>query len=411
MALPVDVNTFKSTDPGAPVLNGVAGSLAAVLRACLQNGYNVQSPTSVVVSAGVATATFASAHGYSANRVILVAGASVGAINGKKRVLSITTSALTFDAEGVADGAVAGTITTKMAPLGFTEIFTGTNLAAFKSDDVAGQSRSVLRIDDTATTYARVISYESMADINTGTGPMPTATQLSGGAYIVKSTTADATARPWILVGDGRLFYLWTYPGSSTGRKNLFCWGEAISLRPGDAYATVMVGFSTSASGTTYYDIGLSSAGDTTSTISATNLNANLGQYLATTLQQRGVDQLSKSVLTAIFSATAMAVGSTQKVLSGASSAAYTTSYPSEVTGGFAMFPVFFFKHRMSLGTEMRGTIPGVYHSAHNLSVFEMMEVENVSSAPGRVFVVLPVTDSGISLDARIVLDIIGPWR
>lgn len=410
MALPVDVNTFKHTDPGAPVLNGVAGSIAALLRACLQNGYNVQSPTSVVVSAGVATATYASAHGYSTNRVILVAGAGTSAVNGKKRVISITTNALTFDAEGVADGAVAGTITTKMAPLGFTEIFTGTNLAAFKSDDTAGLSRSVLRIDDTATTYARVISYESMADINTGTGPMPTATQLSGGAYIVKSTTANATDRPWILVGDGRLFYLWTYPGTSTGRKTLFCWGEAISLRASDAFATVVAGFNSSATGTAYYDIGLSAPGDTGSTLTASSLMGNISTSIATVLTQRGVDQLSPSVLTSAFSVVAVAAGGS-KPMSGASTAINTSAYPSEVCGGFILFQVGFHKHRQAVPSEMRGWFPGLFHSAHNLAVMEMSEVSGVASAPGRVFIVVPVTDGSNLTDGRVALDMIGPWR
>lgn len=411
MALPVDVNTFKSTDPGAPVLNGVAGSLAAVLRACLQNGYNVQTPTSVVVASGVATATYASAHGYSANRVILVAGASTGAINGKKRVLSITTNALTFDAAGVADGPVAGTITTKMAPLGFTEIFTGTNLAAFKSDDVAGQSRSVLRIDDTATTYARVISYESMADINTGTGPMPTSTQLSGGAYIVKSTTANATDRPWILVGDGRLFYLWTYPGSSSGRQNMFCWGESISLRPGDAYGTVMSGFNTTASGTTYFDIGLSMCGSSSDLLVMQSLAASASQRIAYVLCQRGVDQLSPSVLSGAFSAVAVVCGGSTKSVSGASNSAYAAPYPSEVTSGFVLFPVGYYKHRQSVPSEMRGFLPGLMHSANDLGGLEMTEVSGVSSAPGAVFVILPITDAAHSVLGRVAIDMIGPWR
>lgn len=413
MALPVDVNTFKSTDPGAPVLNGVAGSLAAVLRACLQNGYNVQTPTSVVVASGVATATYASAHGYSTNRVILVAGAGTSSINGKKRLLSITTDALTFDATGVADGPVAGTITTKMAPLGFTEIFTGANLAAFKSDDVAGQSRSVLRIDDTATTYARVISYESMTDINTGTGPMPTATQLSGGAYIVKSTTANATDRPWILVGDARLFYLWTYPGSPTGRQNVFCWGESISLRAGDAFCTVMVGFSTTANGTTYYDTGFSSVGIHNDTMQYVSLATNLSTSSPVVLQQRGVDQMAPSVCTSAFSMCPIAAGlsNQSRGLSGSGNPLYTRPYPSVVCGGVMLFPVHYHYTRVSAQTEMRGTIPGVFHSPFDLSSFVLSELSGLVFAPSRVFLIVPVTDTYANTLCHVAIDVIGPWR
>lgn len=406
MALPVDVNTYKSTDPGAPVLNGVAGSLASVLRACLQNGYNVQSPTSVVVSAGVATATFASAHGYSVNRVILAAGASTGAINGKKRVLSITTNALTFDATGVADGPVSGTITTKMAPLGFTEIFTGTNLAAFKSDDVAGQSRSVLRIDDTTTTYARVISYESMADINAGTGPMPTATQLSDGAYIVKSTTEGATARPWILVGDGRLFYLWTYPGSSGGRMSLFWWGEVVSFRPGDAFCTSIGGYSSGSSGGNY-DPGLWLCGRSSAYVNPGATLSSINAEAAVHIMQRGVDQITPSVLSFALSATEVCVGSSSVLFSGS---ALSLAYPSLVTSGLMLFPIFC-RSSSVWRADLRGNLPGVFHSPHDLSSMYRTEVSGVASAPGRAFLVVPLSNNSGSDVGAVAIDMIGPWR
>ena len=38
------VRVYKSTDPGAPVLDGTAGSLISVLRACLVDGYGTQAP-------------------------------------------------------------------------------------------------------------------------------------------------------------------------------------------------------------------------------------------------------------------------------------------------------------------------------------------------------------------------------
>lgn len=408
MALPVDVNTFRSTDLGAPVLNGVAGSLAALLRACLQNGFNVQTPSSVVVTNGVATATYASAHGYNVNRVIQVANANTAAINGKKRVLSVTTYTLTFDAAGVADGAVSGAITTKVAPLGFTEVFTGTNLAAFKSDDVTALSRSVLRIADTATTYTRVISYESMTDINTGSGQMPTEAQLSGGAYIVKSTTADATARPWILVGDGRLFYLYTYPGSTSGRQSIFWWGEAISFRAGDAFATVMGGFNSSASGANA-DPGLALSGSQTDSIAPTSaLGSSINGATAVVMAQRGVDQIAQSVIAFAASGLAGLVGGS-KLISG-SSASYSIAYPSVVNGGFMLFPVY---HRGSAGTfvDLRGILPGVFQSPNDLTSFKLTELSGVASAPGRVFMIVPVSDIGSSSVAHVALDMIGPWR
>lgn len=408
MALPVDVNTFKSTDLGAPVINGVAGSLAALLRACLQNGYNVQTPSSVVVANGVATATYASAHGYNLNRVILVASANTAAINGKKRVLSVTTYTLSFDATGVADGAVSGAITTKMAPLGFTEVFTGTNLAAFKSDDVTALSRSVLRVADTATTYARVISYESMTDVNTGIGPMPTEAQLSGGAYIVKSTTADATARPWVLVGDGRLFYLYTYPGGTSGRQNLFWWGESISFRGGDAYATVMGGFSSTANGTGNYDPGIVYCGSQTDAISDSSAITSFSIVTPVQVAQRGIDQLAQSVISLAVSGLCGLVGTGGALISGAPG--YSLGFPSGVNGGFMLFPVMC-RSSAAVMADLRGILPGVYQSPHDLTAFKMTEVSGVVSAPGRVFLIVPATAAYNNAVGCVALDMIGPWR
>lgn len=65
------------------------------------------------------------------------------------------------------------------AAVGWTKAFSGTNMAAYKQS--AGSNQLYLRVDDTNATDARVVGYETMSDVNTGTGPFPTATQQSGG--------------------------------------------------------------------------------------------------------------------------------------------------------------------------------------------------------------------------------------
>lgn len=46
------VKFFHSEMPSAPVLSGTAGSLLAILDACLVNGWGLMTATSVVVSGG-----------------------------------------------------------------------------------------------------------------------------------------------------------------------------------------------------------------------------------------------------------------------------------------------------------------------------------------------------------------------
>ena len=54
------VKWFTSDMRGAPVVSGTAGTLIAMLDACLVTGFGVVTATSVTVSGGVATATLPS---------------------------------------------------------------------------------------------------------------------------------------------------------------------------------------------------------------------------------------------------------------------------------------------------------------------------------------------------------------
>ena len=176
------VFTFDSTQPGAPVLSGTAGALRTLLKACLVDGFGAGAVDTLTVSGGIATATYAGAHPFKAGHVAQYAGATPAALNGNKVILSATGSSVTFAAPGVPDGAATGTITSKAAPAGWQELFAGTlaNVIALKPS-VPEATGCVLRIDDTPTSRARVVGYEAMTDINTGTGRFPTEAQFAGG--------------------------------------------------------------------------------------------------------------------------------------------------------------------------------------------------------------------------------------
>ena len=99
----------------------------------------------------------------------------------------------------------------------------------------------VLRIDDTGTTNARVRAYESMTDASTGAGPTPMESRVAGGLYWPKSSSANATARPWIVIADERGIYLAVDP-TGTGRYTLTYAGDIASLKSGDAYGYLITG-------------------------------------------------------------------------------------------------------------------------------------------------------------------------
>lgn len=233
---------FDNTMPGMPAFSGTAGALASVLKTCLVTGGAVASVTSLSVATGVATANYASAHGLKPNTVIQVAGATPAGLNGLQRIATVTANAITFAAQGVADGAATGSITTKIAAAGWQELFAGTlaNVIAVKPS-VPEATGCVLRVDDTGTMNARVRGYESMSDISSGLGPFPLDSQVSGGLYWPKSGTANATARPWFLVADERGFYFAVDP-QGAGRFTLLYAGDAASIKSGDSYGFLLAG-------------------------------------------------------------------------------------------------------------------------------------------------------------------------
>lgn len=128
--------------------------------------------------------------------------------------------------------------------LGWSKPFSGSNVAVYRQ--LAGGQR-YLKVDNSSgylnTTYnARVRGYEAMSGINTGDGPFPTDTQSNGGLLWRLSITQDSTARPWILVGDEKLFYLMIEHGWSTGFREFVFFGDFVSYKGDDLYNQIIGG-------------------------------------------------------------------------------------------------------------------------------------------------------------------------
>ena len=94
------VKTFASTDPGASALSGSAGSQLAIVKTCLVDGRGAGAVATLVVVAGIATANYAAGHPFAVGSVGLFAGATPVELNGEKRILSVSTNAVTFAAPG-----------------------------------------------------------------------------------------------------------------------------------------------------------------------------------------------------------------------------------------------------------------------------------------------------------------------
>lgn len=235
------VKYIDYTMPGAPVLNNGASSGLGVLDACLADGLGLQSATSVVVSGGVATATFATTPSNRRGTVALVSGATPPVLNGEQRVTNSGANTISW-ATTAPDGPATGTITIKVAPLGWSKAFTGTNLRCYKSTDPTSTG-CYLRVSDPAGDSMRLIAYTAMTAVSTGTGPFPTTAQVNGGVGWGKTmaSTYGSDARPWYVIGDERGFYFCSVPHFFGAQY----FGDLVPTKPGDAYACYLTGAST----------------------------------------------------------------------------------------------------------------------------------------------------------------------
>lgn len=168
------VTVYRSTDSGAPTLNGTVGALVTVLDAILVNGYGSKA------AAGW-TKPFSGT-----NKAVYRQG------GGNQFYFRLQDDGLREDG----------------------------------SSATAGAKEAKLR------------GYESMTDVDSGSAPFPTTAQMatSTGPTVRKSYTADSTARAWVAIADNRTLYFFAATGDLSSVYFAFWCGEFYSLVPGDSY-------------------------------------------------------------------------------------------------------------------------------------------------------------------------------
>lgn len=193
---------FSSTDIGAPTITNTVGCLLQVLQACLVDGYNQRTVTSITVIDGVATASSTS-HGYEAhpNKPVTLSGSGVQQLNGSFVITATSVDQFTFSTTAP-NGTYTDTISAVRTTPGWVRTFTGTNKAVYKSGSAYGCGHSLWVLDNSES-YATVSAYESMSDVDTGTNKYPSATPI----YWVKTDTTNGN-RVWFIVADEFGFYL-----------------------------------------------------------------------------------------------------------------------------------------------------------------------------------------------------------
>lgn len=182
-------------------INGTPGSFTTLFDKVGVNGAGDLSPTSIVVLNGRATANFATNDSFQVNTTIRVVNASIPALNGDT-VVDRTGDNWCSWPTAAANGTSTSVTTIKIAPLGFSTLFTATNRRSYKSTSLdAGEF--VISINDTTARYLTIALYETMTSITAGTNK----THSSDVAEWPKSDVASAAMKDWFIIGDDRGFY------------------------------------------------------------------------------------------------------------------------------------------------------------------------------------------------------------
>lgn len=255
------------------------------------------------------------------------------------------------------------------AAAGWTKPYTGTNKAAFKN---AGGCQMYLRVQDDSPgahggREARVTGYETMSDVDTGTGPFPTAAQGVGGVAMLvwrKSATADATTRSWIVLADARTCYVFVITGDFAGLYFAYSFGEFYSLVPSDAYRNLIIGRVTEAN---------TLSGNSTEMfpVTVTAITSTTGGHYI----PRTYTGLGTSVLFGKHGDTVKSGGS---ILTG------TLTYPNPDDGGAYFSPLWIGDNA---GARLRGRIRGLWQFMHPAgSVNDADTISGVGDLSGKSF-------------------------
>jgi len=432
MALDTTVKTSFSTLTGAPTLTGQVGSLIGIFDAVLVNGINSVTVDSIVVSGGVATVTrsagiantvFGSTGSY-VGSVFTISGATPAGLNGDKRavVATITGTSFQFDATGITDQTATGTITIKHASLGWTKVYTATNVAIYQRTD-ANATGSVMLVNDTTAKYGAVVMYEvsSQSGLSSGIGVTNGTT-----AYWAKSSTADATARPWFITGDGRGFFMsraW-YAGDSGAQEHTY-FGDISPTKINDPYCCIVTGSNTDVTALAGIT---NNANPSTAADDASLGTCDSAMYRGNTYIQRsytgtGLVQMIRRT-SALLNFSSQGYSSTPNYTTHYSGGIHGGSVPAWFAGTYAATipcpnpadngifctPYYILEHNQP---AIRGTIPGIgfIQGMPSASITPTgTTYAGVGMFAGRLLMLISTRTLSYGSNGGVMYDITGPW-
>jgi hypothetical protein len=363
-----------NTDTGASDLSSTSGTLITVLDAVLVNGFNSKTVT-ITRSSNTATAN-CTGHGFRTGMRLNVSGADQADYNGNFYVTVTDANNFTYTVANSPATPATGTITAKVAPLGWTKSFSGTNKAVYRPG--AG-NQYYLRVDHTGTTTPLLRGYVTMSDVDTGTEPFPTTVQDADG--LAMFVTASA-ARDWFIVGDEKRFYMQyvasnVAEGSDMSGSQICGFGDYTSYKSGDVYNTFIHGLDGTAAATN----------STGHAYAASVVSSQVNCFSPRSYTQSGTAVTTPRVMPCHYLIAATTVTS-----GGTSSAAY----PNGPDGGLLLSPVYIGEYAAA---ALRGRLEGVWGLGHSHTNFNNKDTFTGSGdLSGKTFIIMKHYNAGATV-------------
>lgn len=274
---------------------------------------------------------------------------------------------------------------------GWTKAYSGTNLAAYRMSTASPATGFYMRVDDTGTTSARLVGYETMSDVNTGTGPFPAGAQFSGGLFFLKSSAANTTARPWMLIAENRSFYLMvlsnqTAFGAGDNWNAAMFFGDIITRKASDGFNCALIAHTNASTSACQL-------GHANSISSYAPLDAH---YLARDYTGVGGSRaFGKCKIYRTSGVSATVLGATESY----------QAFPDPISQTWNLGKVMV----MESAIVMRGTLPGIYDSIGAFQIGNPFDIiPGQGSLSGTQFVLLPIWAGATA--GRPAIQITGDW-
>lgn len=297
---------------------------------------------------------------------------------------------------------------------GWSVAYSGTNQMAFQ---MGAANQFYLNVNDNGpgaggAREARIVGYETMSAIGTGTNPFPTAALYPNGLFMRKSTALSGVARSWLLITDDRTFYLCNIPADTGNHYTAIGFGDFYSFVASDGYRTMIMGRgleNTALSDSVYsYDFATRiDQGFGGMTIGQNVAMASNGKFMARNwLSAVGAARFGASVPTLC-----PALGATAGV-NGWSRLAYAGrhTYPNPIDGGIFVVPVWMAevvysetvaadaRYQGDLTSSFRGRLRGLWGWQHAYNVVaDRTPFTGSGAMVGKSFIVLTPTERGDS--------------